>query len=122
MGRILIRWKNGRGEFVIQDTDSLVAKYGQILADAQGGWFCHYCHLPVRRASLEHQEALISKGFGVATIDHKQAKRDGGEDALSNYVLCCYKCNQEKDVMSYANFYNKTHKRRMKRKRKQRFQ
>ncbi len=76
---------------------SLLMAYSQTIADRDGGHICHYCWIPLANAE--------SPGTGMATIDHKIPLSRGGSNRLENLVLCCEKCNVEKDDQSYKNFF-----------------
>jgi 5-methylcytosine-specific restriction endonuclease McrA len=83
-----------------------------MLAKRDGGWYCHYCHLPISR---QPDSVLV---FRNATVDHRVAKATGGrEDDTSNMVLCCDVCNQRKGTMSYRAFRQRTAHLRRKRRR-----
>ena len=65
-----------------QPSNTLLNRYGHILAILQGGWFCYYCH------------EQLDPHF--ATIDHVTPKAQGGRNDLDNLVLCCHSCNCHK--------------------------
>lgn len=92
-----------------------LAQYGKQLAERDGGWYCHYCHLPLVNTS-PNQIIWRSLGYGIATVDHKNPSCRGGADTLPNMVLCCKRCNEKKGQMSYSRYYQQTANRRRKRK------
>lgn len=83
-----------------------IRQFGDYLASRDGGWFCFYCHIPLIRANK------VPSGFAQATIDHKQALANGGPDIVANMVLACQKCNHEKGVQDFDQFYTQTAQRR----------
>ena len=93
-----------------------LAQFGQQLAARDGGWYCHYCHLPLVDDTPRNQQIWRSLGHGIATVDHKTPSAKGGGDCLSNMVLACRRCNEEKGHMSYQRYRLKTFNRRLKRK------
>lgn len=84
------------------------------LAERDGGWFCHYCKVPVgftedigRRVVMDGQIIYTySNDTPVKpfSIDHKKPKCNGGPDDLSNLLLTCRKCNQRKGKKDYDQF------------------
>lgn len=86
---------------------SKLKQFGGILAYRDGGWYCHYCHIPLVRKVL-----VVSPDYAQATIDHKEALAKGGADATPNMVLACEKCNWEKADRDYTEFYIATADRR----------
>lgn len=93
---------------------SLLNYHGKALARRDGGWHCHYCWIPLKRFQSS-EENKRGQGIGKATVDHKEALQNGGNNKLNNLVLCCERCNKEKGTMSYDRFYKLSHKRRQRR-------
>lgn len=93
---------------------SFIRRYGRLLARRDGGWYCHYCHIPISR--YPNAKYRVRQ----ATVDHVVAIANGGsEDGdTSNMVLCCDICNQRKGTMAYASFMNVTKYLRLKRPRR----
>jgi 5-methylcytosine-specific restriction endonuclease McrA len=64
---------------------------------ARFSWSCHYCGVPVWCASCNR--AGPPEGFlpgEAATIDHVVPRYLGGSKRISNLVLACWDCNQDK--------------------------
>lgn len=100
----------------MKDELSLLQRFGESLAQRDGGWFCHYCHIPIeRRPFVGKPKDDCSNGFGTATIDHKNPRSAGGEDTPDNMVLACINCNREKGIQNYERYYRWTVKRRLRR-------
>lgn len=94
---------------------SFIERYGDEIAARDGGWYCHYCWIPLERRSAIADDPC-SNGFGAATIDHKIPHYYGGGDNVGNLVLCCSRCNGEKGVLAYEPFFKRTARRRARRK------
>lgn len=62
-------------------------QYHKQLADRDGGWRCHYCHVPFTPRP---------NGTCEATVDHKIPTSRGGNSEADNLVLCCTSCNSRK--------------------------
>lgn len=85
----------------------LVNRFGEKLVQRDGGFFCHYCLIPLVRADPSKPkdvERCRNRGRGIATIDHKYPLSKGGSTKLENLVLACYDCNQKKGVSNYEIF------------------
>ncbi len=54
------------------------------LSKRQGGKCC-YC-----------RRMLTKKGSTRPTLEHKQARMDGGSDDASNLLVACFRCNQHR--------------------------
>ena len=75
-----------------------VKNAGTYLARRDAGWVCHYCERKIKRnPSL----AELAKGIRRATVDHKKPLAKGGEDNVTNLVLSCKPCNDEKGIQDY---------------------
>lgn len=76
-----------------------INRFGDFLAERDGGWYCFYCAIPLIRTkshSSRFIEMAIQDGFGIATIDHCKPLSKGGSNKPENMVLCCYTCNERK--------------------------
>ena len=75
----------------------------QRLFDAQRG-LCFYCRVEMRMDGPSPTTGRI--GPREATFDHIKPKAMGGTSALSNLVLCCCRCNNErghtKNALTFA--------------------
>lgn len=86
---------------------SLVHHFGNKIARRDGGYFCHYCLIPLVRANPHKPNAVedwAKRGKGIASIDHKQPLSRGGSNKLENMVLACYICNIRKGDSTYEAF------------------
>lgn len=68
-----------------------------VLAERDGGWWCHYCDTALS-VDLEAEE------WQAATADHVIPRAHGGPDALGNLVLSCRRCNRQRGHLGYAKF------------------
>lgn len=76
---------------------------------------CHYCGclLVTWRGEGTPPNCYAPHGHGYATLDHKDARANGGKDSKRNMVLCCSVCNYAKgSKFTYAEFMALTHERR----------
>ena len=67
------------------DLDAEIAKDYKKQAFLRDRGFCKYCGLDLMQ-SLSH--------FWSYTVDHVEARSVGGQDVVSNVVLCCKACNE----------------------------
>ena len=67
------------------------------LIEEQSG-LCIYCQKPFPVAHHGH------RSVHRASIDHIEAKANGGTDAMSNLVVACYSCNSRKSDYSLLIF------------------
>jgi 5-methylcytosine-specific restriction endonuclease McrA len=84
-----------------------VKRFGNFLAQRDGGWFCFYCFIPLKRAKLGRPRKvayLRGLGYGIATVDHRQPTSKGGKTVPENLVLCCHECNERKGDSTYTAF------------------
>jgi 5-methylcytosine-specific restriction endonuclease McrA len=51
---------------------------------------CHYCGIATKLRAESQSDPLL------ATLDHVIPESKGGTSALTNLVLACYRCNNEK--------------------------
>ena len=86
---------------------SVTTKFATQIAERDGGWFCHYCGLPLIPLGQLHVYG-IPDGMGVGAADHVVPKSQGGRNELPNLVLACSDCNARKGSMSYDAFQRKT--------------
>lgn len=79
-------------------------------ADARKRWkraaferdpHCHYCRRPL---ILKQPPDTRHHPFNLATVDHMHPLTHDGRDEPSNYALSCWKCNHDKDDMTYETF------------------
>lgn len=88
-------------------SDKRTQKILNQLADAQGGWFCHYCGKALLTPDEAYQKVCDSDGRHLyttvnqryqdhPTIDHVIPKSHGGKNNMDNYVLACKSCNSKK--------------------------
>ncbi len=78
---------------------SLWRIYGRALIRRQGGMYCFFCECQCKRTI----ERIPEQG----TIDHLIPKSRGGKSNISNLVICCFACNQEKGDTPYIQFFRK---------------
>lgn len=101
-----------------------VARFGAAIAKRDGGWFCHYCKIPLKRGGPQMIRKLRKSSLGLATVDHVVGRGRGGSNDLDNLVLCCAQCNDLKnsafgdDYAAYKKYCESSKKSRKKRKRK----
>lgn len=79
----------------------------KILAERDGGWFCHYCYAPVLPYDPskgiewlkpgQKPDPNYQNGHDLATVDHKTCREHGGKHNTDNLVLCCHRCNCRKN-------------------------
>ena len=93
------------------------------------GWNCHYCGKALSPPPEKRKETVytildngqpgwyvytirdIPENFVQATLDHKIPRSKGGDGGLSNLVLSCVDCNNEKsDKYTYQEFMDKKKK------------
>ncbi len=71
-----------------------------------GHWTCHYCGKPVYNMPERNKNRQSIKN--CITVDHKiPAYKCGDILDTSNFVECCYKCNQDKGEIPYEYFKEK---------------
>ena len=96
---------------------SVTTRFARRLAERDGGWFCHYCGIPlIPLGELylygiptgDGESYFIPDGIRTCAADHIVAKSRGGRDRLDNLVLACDYCNTKKGSMEYATFVRKT--------------
>lgn len=90
-----------------QPKHTFISRFGDLLAVRDGGLFCHYCRIPLKRLKLSkpHKVAFYASiGYGVATIDHVIPLCKGGSRSSDNMVLACSVCNERKGESSYTSF------------------
>ena len=76
------------------DKDELWQK---LLAHYQDGFLCIYCRTPL----------MVSQPYpssSVFSLDHALPFAHGGDNALSNIVICCHACNIIKGTMVRPTF------------------
>lgn len=68
------------------------------------GWDCHYCGRALHQTGMMSDTALP-----WPQVEHKIPKSLGGRDEMSNYVLSCRPCNNQKsNRYTYEEFYAMT--------------
>lgn len=98
-------------------------KLARKLAHRDGGWFCHYCNIPlipmddknndkyydIIVTMLYHNEPVygkaVKRGFGSCEIDHAIPRSRKGSNAINNLVLSCRSCNHEKSDMTESEYF-----------------
>lgn len=66
---------------------------------------CHYCGVKTTcYTSRERRAGLAQTKPRYTTIDHVIPRSKGGLNTLENLVICCYRCNDLRDVMPYEEF------------------
>jgi 5-methylcytosine-specific restriction endonuclease McrA len=92
-----------------------ISRIGRYLARRDGGWFCHYCGCEIHSDPASVDTLWKPR---QATVDHKTPLCRGGADVVTNLVLACKSCNDEKDAKDYIFFRAMTLQRREKQRRK----
>lgn len=80
-------------------------QFGEILVNDYG-MVCFYCAVPVFRTRYEDAPNKV-------TIDHVVPISKGGRTELSNLVICCKQCNQEKGSQDFLPFFRAKQKERL---------
>lgn len=70
------------------------------------GWRCAYCGCEVVR----NPPGDCLAAPNMATVDHAQSRRNGGVNAQTNLVTCCFACNQMKGDRSVRRFERRLRK------------
>lgn len=95
---------------------SVTNRFAQQLAERDGGWYCHYCRIPLIPLGQLHiygipsgdgESYFIPDDIRTCAADHIVAKSKGGGDQLDNLVLACDYCNSKKGAMGYDAFVQK---------------
>lgn len=63
-----------------------------------GNRCCYYC-----RSQTVKTSKTLNNPF-LMTVDHKQPLALDGEDQEHNWVVCCWQCNNDKGVLTEAEF------------------
>jgi 5-methylcytosine-specific restriction endonuclease McrA len=89
----------------------LLSTFGDVLAEQQNGWTCHYCGIAIHRFPRSQPKPRPQQ----ATVDHMHPLSKGGENSLRNMVLACKECNTRKADMLYIDFLKLLRERKAKR-------
>lgn len=58
---------------------------------------CHYCNFTIDLNGIDFKMVL--------SVDHKVPLSNMGDNSPDNLIVCCYRCNLAKGVMSASIFY-----------------
>lgn len=93
---------------------SALVRFGNRLAERDGGWQCHYCKAPLVPLGKDSEYCemyfdgenwgYIQGEYLFPTVDHIVPKSKGGLTVMDNLVLACGRCNCLKGTKDYVVF------------------